>query len=193
MTSESFILEKWLEDSGALKKGHFQLSSGLHSPAYVQCALLLEDPGRALRIGSELVTRLGNMAPQSVVSPALGGLIVGFAVAAALQSPFRFVERVDGQMALRRGFFLQREERVVIVEDVVTTGKSTREAMQVVRQHGAQVCGVVSILDRTAAGDPFDVPFVSLLDLNLPAFEEPECPLCARGLSLDKPGSRPIP
>lgn len=193
VTADPLPLEGWLEETGALRKGHFRLSSGLHSPAYVQCALLLEDPQRAERIGAELAGQLGDRQVQSVLSPAMGGLIIGFAVAASLGVSFRFVERLEEQMTLRRGFALRQGERILIVEDVVTTGKSTLEAMTVAREHGAEICAVASILDRTAGRNPFGVPFVSLFDLVLPTFSPEECPLCAAGQALVKPGSRPVP
>ena len=186
-------LESWLEESGALKRGHFQLSSGLHSPAYVQCALLLEEPLRARAVGAALGRQLTKLGANKIISPALGGLIIGFAVASALELPFQFVERVEGRMTLRRGFSLKHGDRVVIVEDVVTTGKSTNEAMEVVRSWGAEVCGMASILDRTGGTNPFDVPFVSLMELDLPTYQPADCPLCAAGEGIDKPGSRPIP
>jgi len=114
-------------------------------------------------------------------------------VAASLGVPFRFVERVEEQMTLRRGFSLRSGERIVIVEDVVTTGKSTLEAMAVARKHGAEICAVASILDRTEGRNPFGVPFVSLVDLVLPTYPPRECPLCGAGEDLVKPGSRPVP
>jgi orotate phosphoribosyltransferase len=121
-----------LQETGALLQGHFRLSSGLHSPNYVQCALLLETPRNAKAIGAALAARLDSMAPQRIVAPALGGVIIGYTVAEALALPFVFTERKEGQMSLRRGFRIGRGERVVIVEDVVTTGKSTRETAKVV-------------------------------------------------------------
>ncbi|MGE5234184.1 MAG: orotate phosphoribosyltransferase, partial [Acidobacteriota bacterium] len=124
-------LRALLEESGALREGHFRLSSGLHSPAYVQCALLLQEPARARRLGGELARRLAEHRPESVLSPALGGVVIGHEVAAALGVPFRFTERQEGAMALRRGFALRGGERVAVVEDVVTTGKSTRECAAV--------------------------------------------------------------
>jgi len=194
MTAEpSLPLESWLAESGALKKGHFQLSSGLHSPAYVQCALLLEHPSRASRLGAEIARELADLDVHSVVSPAMGGLIIGYEVASALGRPFRFVERQDGRMTLRRGFALAPGERIAIVEDVVTTGKSTLEAIELTREHGAEVCAVASILDRTGGDHPFAVPFVSLFSLVLPTYSKAECPLCQAGQALDKPGSRPVP
>lgn len=184
-----------LEESGAYTSGHFELSSGRHSPGYVQCALLLQDPGRARRVGRALARRLASLRPETVVSPALGGLIIGHEVAAALGVPFRFTERKDGEMALRRGFAFREGERAVIVEDVVTTGTSTREAASVVEGAGAKVLAVGAIVDRTGrskgADDPFDVPFFHLMELDLPTWPAGECPLCHEGGTAVKPGSRP--
>lgn len=179
-----------LEGSGAFREGHFELSSGLHSQAYVQCALLLEDPRRARRVGRALARLLASLRPAAVVSPALGGVIIGHEVAEALGVPFRFTERKDGRMTLRRGFHLAPGERVVIVEDVVTTGKSTNEAAEVVREAGGSVLAVGSVVDRTGGGEPFDVPFFSLIDLALSSWPPGECPLCREGGRPEKPGSR---
>jgi orotate phosphoribosyltransferase len=189
-----------LEEAGALTRGHFRLSSGLHSPAYVQCARLTEDPARARRAGAALaaalVERLGA-APDSVLAPAMGGLLIGHEVAAALGVPFRFSERIaDGTMALRRGFALAAGERVAVVEDVVTTGRSTRETIALAEAGGARVVGVGALLDRSGGGEdgsPFAVPFVSLARLDLPAWRPEECPRCAAGEPIEKPGSRPDP
>ena len=191
--TDSLPLETWLEDSGALKKGHFQLSSGLHSPAYVQCALLLQSPKRARLLGEALAELISDVQPQSILSPAMGGLIIGHEVASALDLPFRFVERSDGAMSLRRGFGWTEGERIVIVEDVITTGKSTLEAVAVARQHGAELVGVASILDRTAGQHSFVVPFFSLFELVLPTYEPETCPLCDAGGAPTKPGSRTVP
>ncbi len=179
-----------LQSSGALLEGHFLLSSGLHSPGYVQCARLLEQPVRAQRLGERLAVLLRPLRIESVLSPALGGLIIGHEVASALGIPFRFTERQDGKMTLRRGFSLRYGERVVVVEDVVTTGKSTLECAAVASGHGAAVVGVGAILDRSGGRHPFRVPFVSLLALELPTWQARECPLCARGGKPEKPGSR---
>ena len=177
-----------LEETGALLTGHFRLSSGLHSPNYVQCARLLEHPRNAQAIGDDLAKRIEPA--DKIVSPALGGVIIGYAVAAALDVPFVFTERKDGAMTLRRGFRLNDGEKVVIVEDVVTTGKSTRETAAVIEQHGAKVVGFASILNRSGRENPFDAPFASLLALSLDTYEESACPLCAKGIALDAPGSR---
>jgi orotate phosphoribosyltransferase len=184
-------LEALLAESGALRQGHFRLSSGLHSPAYVQCALLLELPSRARRVGAALAERLREHAPESVLSPALGGVIIGHEVAAALGVPFRFTERQEGTMALRRGFALGPGERVAVVEDVVTTGKSTRECAALAEAAGARVVAIGSILDRSGGGHGFASPYAALLRLDFPAYPAADCPLCAAGGSPEKPGSRP--
>lgn len=177
-----------LEETGALLSGHFRLSSGLHSPNYVQCARLLEHPRHAKAIGADLGARIGNAG--KIVSPALGGVIIGYTVAEALGVPFVFTERKDGAMTLRRGFRIGEGETIVIVEDVVTTGKSTRETADVVAQHGGVVTGFASILNRSGKANPFDAPYESLLALNLDTYEESACPLCANGVPIDAPGSR---
>ena len=186
------ILMRLLEDSGALRRGHFLLSSGLHSEAYVQCALLLEDPVRARQVGQDLAEELRSFHPDSVLAPALGGVIIGHEVAAALGVPFRFSERKGEEMGLRRGFTLRQGERVVIIEDVVTTGRSTLETAALATNRGARVVAVGAIIDRTVGRDPFDVPFRSLLQLDLPSYAPGECPVCqAGGQPPEKPGSRP--
>lgn len=177
-----------LEETGALLTGHFRLSSGLHSPNYVQCARLLEHPRNAKAIGEDLAARVQDA--KTIVAPALGGVIIGYTVAEALGVPFVFTERKDGAMTLRRGFRLGEGEKVVIVEDVVTTGKSTRETADVVAQHGGVVSGFASILNRSGKENPFDAPYVSLLALDLETYDESACPLCAQGIALDAPGSR---
>lgn len=179
-----------LAETGALLTGHFRLSSGLHSPSYVQCARLLEDPQNARDIGKALAERIAPLGPGHIVAPALGGVIIGYTVADALGAPMVFTERKDGEMTLRRGFALERNEPVVIVEDVVTTGKSTRETATVVESLGAQVVGYASILNRSGSTNPFDRPYQALLALSLQTHPESDCPLCRAGIPLDAPGSR---
>lgn len=190
-TSEGWLRQ--LETCGALKRGHFLLSSGLHSPAYVQCALLLAEPKRARQAGEAIAEALRGrgIAADSVLSPALGGVIIGHEVAAALGVPFRFVEREGSGLALRRGFALESGERVVVVEDVVTTGKSTLETAAIAEGAGASVVAIGSILDRSGGRHAFTVPYSSLLALELPTWRAEECPLCADGSVAVKPGSRP--
>ncbi|MEO8382577.1 MAG: orotate phosphoribosyltransferase, partial [Acidobacteriota bacterium] len=183
-------LRRLLEETGALLSGHFRLSSGLHSPNYVQCARLLEHPRNAKAIGSALAERLRALGVEKVVAPALGGVVIGFTVAEALDLPSVFTERKDGRMTLRRGFTIGADERVVIVEDVVTTGKSTRETADVIAEHGGRVVGFASILNRSGKDNPFDSPYEALLALDLATDAEEHCPLCARAVPLDAPGSR---
>ena len=179
-----------LQTSGALRQGHFLLSAGSHSDAYVQCALLLEEPRRASRVGEMLAAKLAPFEIDSIVSPALGGLIIGYEGARALDVPFRFAERVQGRMELRRGFVVRTGERIAIIEDVVTTGKSTNEVADLLSVLGAEIGAIGSILDRTGEESPFRAPFESLLRLDLPVFDPDSCPLCAAGTPIDKPGSR---
>lgn len=175
---------------GALLDGHFRLSSGLHSPGYLQCALVLQWPDEATALGAALGERVRQLAPTVVLSPALGGIIIGEEVARALSVRAIFAERQDGVLTLRRGFSLRPEDRVVIVEDVLTTGGSTRETMQVARACGATVVGAGSIVDRHGAVD-LGVPYHALLRMELPTYEPSSCPLCQRGVPVVKPGSRP--
>lgn len=179
-----------LEQTGALLSGHFRLSSGLHSANYVQCALLLEHPRNAKAIGEALADKIRPLGATKIVAPALGGVIIGYTVAEALGLPFVFTERKEGAMTLRRGFRLEAGDRVVIVEDVVTTGKSTRETADVIEQHGATVVGFASVLNRSGKPNPFDSTYEFLLALNFETYEESACPQCANGVALDAPGSR---
>ena len=176
--------------SGALLEGHFQLSSGLHSPGYLQCALVLQHPQEASLLGAEIAARASQLKPEIVVSPALGGVVIGQEVARGLNTRAIFVERRDGTMALRRGFKLQLGERVLIVEDVVTTGRSTRETIEVVRGAGAQVVGVGAIVNRGGPAVSLDVDLQTLVSLPLPTYKPQDCPLCSNNESLVQPGSR---
>jgi len=179
-----------LAETGALLSGHFRLSSGLHSPNYVQCAKLLEHPRNAKALGGALGAKLRGLGAQKIVAPALGGVIIGYTVAEALDLPSVFTERKDGAMTLRRGFRIGAGEKVVIVEDVVTTGKSTRETAAVIEQCGGVVSGFASILNRSGKENPFDAPYESLMSLALETYDEAACPLCRSGVALDAPGSR---
>jgi len=176
---------------GAYLSGHFVLSSGLHSPNYLQCALYLANPPAAEAAGRQLAARLRLVGAQLVVSPALGGVIIGHEVARALGVPFFFTERVDGKMALRRGFRVPEGARVVVVEDVVTTGSSTREVMEVVQGQGGQVVGVGCLANRSGSQNPFaPLPFAALLEVTIPTYPPEACPLCQQGIPAEKPGSR---
>ena len=176
--------------SGALLEGHFRLTSGLHSSGYLQCALVLQHPAHAEALGRAIADRTRSLRPTAVLSPALGGVVIGHEVGRALGVRALFAERQDGELTLRRGFVIAENDRVLVVEDVLTTGGSTRETMQVARASGGQVVGAASIVNRSGGRAEFDVPFASLLDVDLPTYEPDKCPLCAKGLPEVKPGSR---
>src|SRR3954470_15752101 len=178
--------------SGALLEGHFRLTSGLHSPGYLQCALVLSHPESAGLLGRAIGDRVRGVRATVVLSPAIGGIVIGHEVGRALGVRALFAERQDGQLTLRRGFTLSERDRVLVVEDVLTTGGSTRETMDVARAAGAQVVGAASIVNRSGGAVKFDVPLESVLDYSLPTFEPDKCPLCAQGLPVVKPGSRQV-
>ena len=176
--------------SGALLEGHFRLSSGLHSPGYLQCALVLSYPADAEAIGAALAEKVRSFSATTVLSPALGGIVIGQEVARALNVRALFAERQDGALTLRRGFTLSPDDKILVVEDVVTTAGSTRETIAVAQQHGAQVIGACSIVDRSGGTHGLDLPYAALLPMNLPTYKEDECPLCREGVPVAKPGSR---
>jgi orotate phosphoribosyltransferase len=175
---------------GALLEGHFRLTSGLHSPGYLQCALVLQHAREAEACGDEIAAKIRDLNPQVVLSPALGGIVIGQEVGRALDVRAIFAERQDGKLTLRRGFSLEPGERVLVVEDVVTTGGSTRETIDVARAAGATVVGAAAIIDRSGGQQNLDVPFHALATLSLPTYQAESCPLCAAGQPVIKPGSR---
>lgn len=175
---------------GALLEGHFRLSSGLHSSGYLQCALVLQHPREAEACGAAIAAQTRELQPDAVLSPALGGVVIGHEVARALGVRAIFAERQEGVLTLRRGFSLDAGERVLVVEDVVTTGGSTRETMAVARAAGANVVGAAAIIDRSAGHQDLDAPFRALATIDLPVYQPDACPLCARGEPVVKPGSR---
>ncbi|MBC7116727.1 MAG: orotate phosphoribosyltransferase [Pseudothermotoga sp.] len=179
-----------LREVGALLEGHFLLSSGKHSSKYIQCAKIFERPGYGEKIGKAIAEKIAAHKPDVVIGPALGGIILAYEVARHVNARAMFTEREDGRMRLRRNFNIEENERVAIVEDVTTTGKSVLEVAEVVREHGGQVCCIASIVDRSVEKLPFEVPFYSLVKLELPIFEPNDCPLCQQGVPLVKPGSR---
>lgn len=185
-----------LERLGVLRRGHFRLSSGMHSDTYLQCALALQHPRVALELGQALADRLPAEHIDVVVSPALGGVLAGFVVAAALDARFVFTERTaDRSMVLRRGQHITAGERVLVVEDVVTTGGSAREAARVAEAAGATVVGLAALVDRSVALPPEQRPTsspTSLLQVTARAWQPSDCPACARGAALDSPGSRHV-
>ena len=176
--------------SGALLDGHFRLSSGLHSPSYLQCALVLQYPDLAEQLGAALAERTRHLQATAVLSPALGGIVIGQEVGRALGVRALFAERQDGTLTLRRGFTLEPGEKVLVVEDVVTTGGSTRETMDVARAAGALVIGACGIVDRSGGKQDLGVPFHALLSMVVPSYPADACPLCQQGLPVVKPGSR---
>lgn len=178
--------------SGALLEGHFRLSSGLHSAGYLQCALVLAHPQHAETLGRGIAAQARELRPTVVLSPALGGVVIGHEVGRALGVRAMFAERQDGELTLRRGFVLSETDRVLVVEDVLTTGGSTRETMQVATAAGGRVVGVAAIVDRSGGTATFEVPFASLLNVDLATYEPDRCPMCAQGLPVTKPGSRPV-
>jgi orotate phosphoribosyltransferase len=177
---------------GALLEGHFRLTSGLHSPGYLQCALVLQHPEEAEACGASIAAEVRDLQPQVVLSPALGGIVIGQEVARALGVRAIFAERQDGKLMLRRGFSLAPGERVLVVEDVVTTGGSTRETIEVARAEGAVVVGAAAIVDRSGGARDLDVPFRALAEVSLPTYQPDTCPLCAAGQPVMKPGSRSV-
>ena len=178
--------------TGAYLEGHFRLSSGLHSPGYMQSALVLQHPADAASLGMAIAVRAKSVRPTVVLSPALGGLIIGHEVARALGVRAIFAERAGGtELTLRRGFTLASSDRVLVVEDVFTTGKSTRETIDVARDAGADVVGAASIVDRSGGTINFGVPSFTLVNLSVPTYDPATCPLCAQGIPVEKPGSRP--
>jgi orotate phosphoribosyltransferase len=176
--------------SGALLEGHFRLTSGLHSAGYLQSALVLQHPPHAETLGRALADRLRPLQPTVVLSPALGGLIIGHEVARALGVRAIFAERHDGTLTLRRGFAIARGDRVVVIEDVVTTGGSTRETMAVAADAGGIVVGAGSIIDRSGGASSLGVPFQPLVAYAIPTYDPASCPLCRTGTPVVKPGSR---
>ena len=176
--------------TGALLEGHFILSSGLHSSVYLQCAIALQSPAVAAKFGEAIAHEFRGKGIQTVASPAIGGLIIGYEVARQLGVPFIWTEREQGTMTLRRGFTVSESERILVVEDVITTGGSTRDTIRAIENHGAKVVGAASIIDRSGGNADVGVPRFSLATLSVPAVEPAKCEACARGEVAVKPGSR---
>ena len=178
------------EQTGALLTGHFLLTSGLHSEKYLQCAKVLQWPHYAEGLARELVLQLDGDKPDLVISPALGGIVIGQEVGRRLGCRAIFAERESGVLSLRRGFVLEPGERALVVEDVITTGGSTLETIQLVRAYGGHVFRALSIIDRSGGHTVLDVPCRSLWTLAVPAYRADQCPLCRAGSAPMKPGSR---
>ena len=196
MTAQAEPILKIFRDTGAYLSGHFRLTSGLHSPQYLQCALVLQHPRHAEDLGAQLASELRGVAQAErigvVVSPAMGGLIIGHEVARALGTRFLFTERdaASGRMTLRRGFTVQPDEVAVVVEDVISTGGSTREVVDILKADGARPIAAGSIIDRSGGKAQVGAPRVALATLDVVAWQPEDCPLCRQGLPVSKPGSR---
>src|SRR5882724_5673804 len=195
MTMSSDEILALFKDRGALLNGHFKLTSGLHSDSYLQCALLLQFACDADRLGAELARsikkRSADKPVTAVITPAVGGLIMGYVIARPLAVRAIFAERVDGQFVLRRGFALAPGEEVIVAEDVITTGGSVREVAALVENAGAHVAGFAALAERGESETHFPAPKHVLLRLPLVTYPPDNCPLCKQGLPLIKPGSRP--
>jgi orotate phosphoribosyltransferase len=178
------------KDAGALLEGHFILSSGLHSTIYLQCALALESTTTAAEFGAALAQQFAGQQIVTVASPAIGGIVIGYEVARQLGLRFIWTEREDGRMTLRRGFKVREGERILVVEDVITTGGSTRETIEALESAGARVVAAASIIDRSGGTADVGLPRVSLAALDVPTLTSAECEACRRGEQAIKPGSR---
>lgn len=177
-----------LKESGALLEGHFLLSSGKHSDKYVQCAKLLQYPDKAEKAISAIIEKLKDVDFDIIVGPAMGGIIVGYELGRQTGKPSIFTERVDGKMTLRRGFKIESGQKVLIAEDVVTTGKSSFETIEVIESLGGKVVGIASIVDRTS--EDISVPLYSGVRIQVDVYDEENCPLCKKRIPYVKPGSR---
>lgn len=186
-------LMQTLYRTSALLQGHFLLSSGLHSDRYIQCALLLQYPAISEQVGKDLADHFRKLDVDTVVGPAMGGILVVYEVARHLNKRAIFTERELGKMSLRRGFVLDPEEKVLVIEDVITTGGSLMEAIEVCKKYGANVVGAGAIIDRSIRPLDFGVPTSSLLRLEIQTWKKEDCTLCQQGIRLVKPGSREIP
>jgi orotate phosphoribosyltransferase len=183
------VIEKFRQ-TGALLEGHFLLTSGLHSAVYLQCALVLQHPGTAEEFGQEIASQFRDADIQTVAAPAIGGIVIGHEVARALGARFIWTERENGKMILRRGFSVATGEKILVVEDVVTTGGSTRETILALQNLGADVRGAASIIDRSSGAADVGAPRIALATLDVPAVDPAVCEACKRGEQAIKPGSR---
>lgn len=188
MNSEE-ILEHF-KNTNALLEGHFILSSGLHSPNYLQCALALKQPKDAAKFGKLIAEKFAGEQIKLVASPAIGGLVIGFAVAQSLGVPFVWTERQNGEMTLRRGFTLEKGESILVVEDVITTGGSTKECIAALEANGGKVMHAASIIDRSNGAADVGVPRIALVEMDVKSYKPEECPMCKAGIEAVKPGSR---
>jgi len=185
---------KKFEEAGAIQKGHFKLTSGVHSDTYIQCAQVMQYPGFMHNLCSELGKKFRGDDIDIIVGPAIGGIIISHVMAQVLGPWVRaiFTERENGKMTLRRSFEIKKDEKVLVVEDVTTTGGSVREVIDIVKERGGQVVGVGVLIDRSGGRIDFGVKMKSLLTLDIKSYQPEDCPLCKKGVSVLKPGSREI-
>ena len=188
MTNEQVL--QIFRDCGALLEGHFKLSSGLHSGKYLQCAKVLQHPGIAEKLCKELAAKLKDIKIDVVIGPAMGGIVIGYEMARQLGTRGIFTERIDDKVQFRRGFELKAGERCLIAEDVVTTGKSTREVMAAIKEAGAEAVACCALVDRSGGMANLSIPFVSAAKVEVATYEETSCPMCKVGKPIIKPGSR---
>lgn len=178
--------------SNGILKGHFKLTSGRHSNQYMQCAKLFVNPEHSEKLCNALAAKLKGIDIEYVASPAVGGIIMGYVMAKHLDALNVFAERVNGVMELRRGFNIPKGAKVLVVEDVVTTGGSVKEVIHLIKSLGAEVVAVASIVDRSAGKADFGYNYYSLLEIDIPTWDERECPMCKEGQPIEKPGSRSL-
>jgi orotate phosphoribosyltransferase len=190
MTNDEIL--RMFRQSNALLEGHFQLTSGLHSPQYFQCAKVLQYPANADRLCNEIVQKFRDNPPQVVVAPALGGIVVGQEVARQCSARSIFTERKEGVMELRRGFEIHPGEKVLVCEDVVTTGGSVQEVVDIVERMKGDLVGVTAIVDRSGGKAKFK-NFFAAFSMDVVTYKPDSCPLCSKGIPVEKPGSRPQP
>lgn len=185
---EAPVLDQFRK-AGALLEGHFLLTSGLHSPRYLQCAKIMQDPALAERLCKQLASAFAGDRVRTVIGPAIGGILIAYEMARALGARAIFAEREEGVMKFRRGFAVEPGERCLLVEDVVTTGGSLREVQDLVRASGAEVAAVTSLVDRTSGRDPgFGMPLTALVKVEVPTYPPEDCPMCRAGMPLVSPG-----
>lgn len=190
MTNQEIIA--MLKEAGVLLEGHFLLTSGRHSDKYMQCAKIFQDAKYSVPLCAELVAQYRDENVELVIGPAIGAISMSYEVGKQLGVRNIFAERENGVMTLRRGFTIEKGERVLIVEDVVTTGGSVREVMNLVRACGGEIVGVGSIVDRTGGAIDFGVPYRSAFSMDITSYEPENCPICKTGMPLIKPGSRTV-
>lgn len=183
-------ITEMLKEAGVLLEGHFLLTSGRHSDKYMQCAKIFQDAKYSVPLCAELVEKYKNDGIEVVIGPAIGAIQMAYEVGKQLGVKNIFAERVDGKMTLRRGFTIEKGQKVLVVEDVVTTGGSVREVVELVKENGGIVAGIGSIVDRTGGKIDFGVPYKSAFSMDITSYEADECPICNSGLPLVKPGSR---